>query len=209
MSHVDRDNPSPSKVPAHRNRTLMAVLMAVFGFFLVWGVAQVSPGADRGLMLLADMRSAVLVVGVPLLLLTMIYGWAGVVDAVAYVFRKPTPGKTATDAATFFRLWAAFALASGFLATLVALIVMLGRMENPALLGPGLAVAMVSQLYGVLTAMMCTALAAVVTRRHNGPASLSPVASEAAGVSGVTVVAGTITTLMAFGILMLSLSPAL
>ena len=126
MSHVDRDNPSSHQVPIHRNRTLVAILMAVFGFFLVWGVAQVSPGADRSLMLLADMRSGVLVVGVPLLILTMIYGWAGVVDALAYVFRKPAPGKSAAAAATLFRLWAAFALASGFLATLVALIVMLG-----------------------------------------------------------------------------------
>ena len=139
----------------------------------------------------------------------MIYGWAGVVDALSFVIRKPTPGKTAADAATFFRLWAAFALASGFLTTLVALIVMLGHMEEPSHLGPGLAVAMVSQLYGVLTAMACIALAAAVTRRHNGPAGLAPVASQAAVVGGVTVVAGTITTLMAFGILMLSLSPAL
>ena len=47
----------------------MAILTAVFGFFLVWGVAQVSPGADKGLMLLTDLRSAVLVAGVPLLIL--------------------------------------------------------------------------------------------------------------------------------------------
>lgn len=187
----------------------MAILMLVFGFFLMWAVTQVSLGADKGLMLLADMRSAVLVVGAPLLILTMIYGWAGVVDALSYLFRKPTPGKTAADAATFFRLWAAFALTSGFLATLVALIVMLGHMDEPSRLGPGLAVAMVSQLYGVLTAMICIALAAAVTRRHNGPATLAPLASEAVGIGGVTVVAGTITTLMAFGILLLSLSPAL
>lgn len=207
MPPVDRDNPS-HRVPIHRNRTLMAILIAVFGFFLVWGVAQVAPGADKGLMLLADTSSAVLVGGVPLLILTMIYGWAGVGDALSYLFRKPAPGKTAADAATFFRLWAAFALASGFLATMVALIVMLGHMDEPARLGPGLAVAMVSQLYGMLAATTCIALAAAVTRRHNGPASLAPVASEAAAVGGVTIVAGTITTLMAFGILILSLSPA-
>lgn len=187
----------------------MTVLVAVFGFFLVWGLVQVSPGAEDGLMPLVDLRSGLMVVVAPLLVLTMIYGWAGVVDALGYVFRKPTPGKTATDAATLFRLWAAFALAGGFLATLVALIVMLGHMDDPARLGPGLAVALVSQLYGVSTATICIALAATVTKRHNGTASLAPVASEAAGVGGVTVVAGTITTLMAFGILMLSLSPAL
>ena len=209
MRKLDRTCPPPSDAALHRNRTLIPVLLGVFGLSLLSGVLLASPSLGGVLSELVDVPIAVLVIGTPLLVLTLVYGWAGVVDACGYCFGHPSPGKKAADAATFFRLWAAFALAAGFLVTLVGLILMLGHLNDPAQLGPGLSAALLGQVYGVFIAAACVVLSAVVTRRHNGQAALAPLASEAAGMGGITVIAGTVTTLIAFGILMLSLSPGL
>ena len=205
MQRVDVSDPAVGEVPAHRNRNVISVLVGVVGFCFVWVLAAYSgvPGNAVGTFL--NFPTAAVVIGGPLVILVMIFGWAGVVDAIGYVFRKPAHGSAAADAATFFQLWAAFALASGFLATLVGLMMMLRRLDDPSHIGLGMATALLSQLYGVFIAVICIALAAIVARRHKGAAEALPIARRSAGVAGITVIAGTMTILIAFGILMLSL----
>jgi len=193
-------------VPVHRDRNILSVLVGIVGFFAVWGCTAALGGA-RTVGALLDLPAALLVCLTPATILTAVYGWAGVADAVAWVFRKPTPGKTAAEAVMFFQLGAAFALAGGFLASMVGLILMLAQTRDLARVGPGLAVALLSQLYGVFLAVVCIAVAAYVARKHNGPPQSSPVAYRAAGVAGITMIAGTLTAMIAFGILMLSVAP--
>jgi len=155
------------------------------------------------------MPSAALVLLTPLTILIAVYGWTGVLDACTWIIRKPTPGKTAEDAVTFFQLGAAFALAGGFLATVVGLIIMLTRMDSIGGVGPGMAIALLSQLYGVFLAVICVAVAAFIARRHNSLLCAAPLARRAAGIAGITTIAGTLTVMIAFGILMLSIAPNL
>lgn len=197
-------------VPVHRNRNAISALVGIVGFFSVWGLTAALESDGRVLAVFLDVPSAVLVVLTPVTILFAVYGWAGVLDAFAWVFRRPTPGKPARDAVVFFELAAAFALAGGFLATMVGMILMLANMDDVSMIGSGMALTLLSQLYGVFLAVVCIALAAYLARRHNDPADDStPVGRRAAGIAGITTIAGTLTVMVAFGIMMLSLAPNL
>ncbi|MBN2562771.1 MAG: MotA/TolQ/ExbB proton channel family protein [Phycisphaerae bacterium] len=198
---------SPATPPVHRNRNLISALVGIVGFFAVWGYATFLGSGGEILDVFLDFPAAVLVVLTPVTILFAVYGWAGIIDAFAWVFRKPTPGKTAEDAVTFFQLGAAFALASGFLATVIGLVIMLRCMDDVSRIGPGMAIALLSQLYGVFIAVVCIALAAHIARRHSGRKSAGSLAHRSAGIAGITTIAGTLTAMITFGILMLSLAP--
>lgn len=202
--HVEPSESAESGTPIHRCRSIVAVLFGLVGFFVLVGLMLYLSATDHMLSLFVNVPALIWMVVAPVTLLLPIFGWAGLIDAISYVAREPSPSRNADDAVTVFRLWAAFSLASGFIATMVGLVVMLGAIEDPATLGPGMAVALLSQLYGVLMAVICVAIAAIIARRHNGPSTALPVSRQAAGVAGITVVAGTMTVLVAFGILMLA-----
>jgi flagellar motor component MotA len=193
----------------HRDRNAISALVGIVGFFSVWGLTTALAADGNMLAVFVDIPSAVLVVLTPATILFAVYGWAGVVDAFAWIFRRPTPGKPAREAAVFFQLAAAFALAGGFLATMVGMVLMLANMDDVSMIGSGMALTLLSQLYGVFLAVLFIALAAYVTRRHNDSVDGTPVARRAAGVAGITTIAGTLTVLVVFGIMMLSLAPNL
>lgn len=209
MQAIQTSSVSTAHVPIHRNRNLISALVGVIGFFTLWGLALMDSSQGDPAGAFVNPPSAAIVIGVPLVILMMVFGWAAVIDAFCYLFRKPQPGPAAADAVTFFQLWAAFALACGFLATVVELISMLRCLDDPTLIGPPMAFALLSQLYGVFIAVICIALAAYIARKHHDADVPSPVARRAASVAGITIIAGTMTVLMAFGILMLSIAPSL
>lgn len=201
---VATSGPDIENTPIHRGRGIVSVLFGLVGFFVLLGLMLYVLAVDHAVAMFVNVPAMTWMFLAPPALLLPIYGWAGIIDAFAYLVRPPAPGRTADDAVTLFRLWAAFALAAGFLATMVCLILMLGTIEDPGRLGTGMAVALLSQLYGVFIAVICVAIASIIARRHNGPPSALSLSRQAAGVAGITVVAGTMTVLVAFGILMLA-----
>lgn len=200
---------NPPNVPIHRDRNMISALAGIMGFFFVWGVFLSNGAGADTLGTFLDLPSALMVVLAPLTILLAVYGWKGIVDACSWVARQPAPGKTADDAVTFFQLAAGLALATGFLGTLVGLMIMLRFLEDPARLGPGMAVALMTQLYGVFIAVICISVAAYVARRHRCVAAAKTIGFRAAGVAGITAIAGLFTVLISFCILMLSMSPGL
>lgn len=209
MSSLHMDPVAPGVRPIHRDRHLIPILVGIIGFFVVLGVAQsiqVGRNMQQGWV---HAYSFLIVSLAPLALLAVVYGWAGVVDAFLWIVRRPTTGDASREAVTFFQLAAAFAMAFGFLNTLVGLVLTLTDLADTRRLGPGIALALLSQLYGVFIAVTCIGIAAYIARRHQGSPVLAPLARRAASVAGLTVVAGTLTTLLVFGILMLSVAPGL
>jgi hypothetical protein len=208
--NTDRSQPEGTTpgTPIHRDRNIISALVGIVGFFSVWGYVAFLGSGGHILEVFLDVPSAILVALIPVTILFAVYGWAGVIDACAWVFRKPTSGKTAQDAVMFFQLGAAFALACGFLTTMIGLVLMLRNMDDVRQIGPGMAIALLSQLYGVFIAVICIAVAAYVARRHNGVTETAPLARRAAGIAGITTIAGTLTAMIAFGILMLSVAPS-
>ncbi len=192
----------------HRHRNTGSAIVGVIGFLAVWGYALHMGTGGNAVGAFLNVPSAMLVLLAPLAIMIAVYGWAGVIDGCWWVFRKPTPGKTAEEAVGFWQLWSAFALASGFLGTMVGMVVMLTRMEDSSQIGFGMAIALLTQLYGVFVAVIGIALAAHISRRHNGPGSVGRLARCGAGVAGITTIAGVLTAMVCFGILMLSLAPS-
>ena len=201
------ENRCPSSVPLHRDRNVLSVLLGIVGFFSIWGCTAlvVTPGSVLGTFL--DLPAALLVLLTPVTLLTAVYGWAGVVDACLWIFRKPATTKAAAEAVTFFQLGAAFALAGGFLTAMIGMVLVLRHAGEVGRIGPGMAAALLSQLYGVFIAVICIAVAAYIARRHQPGPLGAPVAHRAASIAGITTIAGTLTAMIVFGILMLSLAP--
>ncbi|HVP12316.1 MAG TPA: MotA/TolQ/ExbB proton channel family protein [Phycisphaerae bacterium] len=209
MQSASHDQLAPLHTPAYRNRSVLSALIGIIGFFCVLGVSVSLAGDVHSLTPFLSVPSILIVIFAPLVVLIGVFGLAGVIDAWVWVFRRPTPGKTAEDASTFFQLAAGFALASGFLATVVGLILALKDLNDPRQAGFSMSVAMLSQLYGVFLAVVYLAIAAYVARRHNGVAGMAALAQRATSIAGLTTIAGVLTAMIAFGILMLSISPCL
>lgn len=209
MPSIRLDPIAPGARPIHRDRHLIPILIGIIGFFVVLGVAQSIQAGRNSQNGGVHAYSFLIVCLAPLALLATVYGWAGVADAFLWIVRRPTPGEASREAVTFFQLGAAFAMAFGFLNTLVGLVLSLTDLADTRRLGPGIALALLSQLYGVFIAVACIAAAAYIARRHQESPVLAPLARRAASVAGLTVVAGTLTTLLVFGILMLSVAPGL
>ncbi len=196
---------SRSRIPAHRHPRIGMVLGGIVAAFVLAGAVICAAAGLDTIMTFLSVPALVWVLAAPPILLACIYGPAGLVDAFAYAFRQPTPSETAADAMTLFRLWAAYALAAGFMATIVGLVAMLAALDDPAHLGQGMATALLSQLYGVFVAVICVSVSAAIGRRHNGPEGIQRLGRQSASVAGLTIVAGCMTTLVAFGLFMLAM----
>lgn len=195
-------------VPAHRDRNIIAAVCVVVGLFGIWAIA-LAFGRRGAIDETVNTCTTLLVILAPLVVLTAVYGWAGVVEAFTWIVRPSQPSEAVRDAATCFQLAAAFSLGFGFVGTVLGLVITLTNLQHPRELGPNLALTLVSQFEGVLLATLYLAASARVTRRHAGVVMLSPLARRTAGVAGATIIAGTLTTLVAFFILRLSVCPAL
>ncbi len=147
---------------------------------------------------------AALVVALPVTILMAVFGWAAPIDALLYATGHRKDPVVAKEAAQFFQLWAALALACGFIGTVIGLVVMLASLDDPGRIGPGMAVALLCQLYGVCIAVVCIVSAVVILRRHPDSDATRRLNRQAVAGAGITVVAGTMATLVAFGILMLA-----
>lgn len=148
--------------------------------------------------------SAAFVLALPLMILMAVFSWAAPIDALLYATGHRNEPVVAKEAAQFFQLWAALALACGFIGTVIGLVVMLANLDDPGKLGPGMAVALLSQLYGVCIAVVCIVSAVVILRRHPDSDATQRLNRQAVAGAGISVVAGTMATLIAFGILMLA-----
>ncbi|HWL94313.1 MAG TPA: MotA/TolQ/ExbB proton channel family protein [Phycisphaerae bacterium] len=191
-------------LPIHRDHNILSMLGGIIGFFLLLGAMLYLTAVDHVVDMIFNLPALAWMVLAPPALLMPVYGCAAIVHAFAYLWLPREPGSAASAAASVFRLWAAFALVSGFVATLVSVVVMLARLEDPSNIGAGMAIVLLGQLYGVFIAMICLSIATMIERRHNGAEGAMKLARQAGGVAGITVVAGTLTVLVAFGILMLA-----
>ncbi len=193
--------------PVRRDRNLISAFIGVIGFVAIWVLCLVAGGDNASTFI--DFLSAAVVIVTPATALLAIYGWAGCIDAVCWIGRRPSDDDSVDEAVTFFQLAAGFALSAGFLGTLIGLVIILTNLNDPSQIGPGMAVALLTQLYGVFIAVGCIGLGAYVARRHRRVAAARAVGLRAASVAGITTVAGTVTVLMIFCLLLLSLSPGL
>jgi len=193
----------PSDAPAAATPSGVLLILPI----LIVGATACTPGLLHQPLSMQYMPA--LLTLAPLLMAVAVHGWSAAAEASHWLVRKPLCDPAAAQAAAFFQLAAAFALVFGLIGTGVTLVAVLGDLDHPKSLGPGVAAAMMSQLYGVLVATIHSALGAFIARRHGAVDQFARIARRSTVAAGLCVVAGALTTLLAFGILRLSLAPVL
>ncbi|MBU0927084.1 MAG: hypothetical protein KKA67_05005 [Spirochaetes bacterium] len=113
-----------------------------------------------------DPASALIALGVPLLLLKAGWSFKGMGAAFRNALSDSAGGAELEDARLFFATAFRYLMATGPMAFLLGLIAILGNLADKARLGPNLAVALISMFYAVLTALLvCLPLEAAAKRR--------------------------------------------
>ena len=117
---------------------------------------------------------------------------------------EPCSAADANRHAAVFSTMRMVAIGSGLVGTLIGLVCMLANMDDPKSIGPAMAVALLTALYGVFLSEMCFApMSNRIVAKAEASSSDGP---SPAGVShGVMVVIPLV--LMAFFILLLSFTP--
>lgn len=186
----------------HRDANVISIVAGVVVFLLLTALMLGAPDDAAAAFFSLPMLAWIAIV--PAAVLLIVYGWQGVASGIGHVWMARTPGRGAADASMMFQLWAAFSLVAGFLAATSGLVVMAAQVDVPGRLGRGMAMVLLGELYGAALAVILLALAATVHRRHQGPGTPDPMPRRAASAAALTVAAGAVTTLVAFGILLLS-----
>ncbi len=162
MQNDENETDSGSHEAARDSTAASRVLgIAAFAALILWAITGKS---DLGAFI--DPRSFAIAFLGPVALLIASFGWRGAKAALGTLFSRSSSQRETTDAASFFRLAAVFALACGFLGALIGLVIMLQNMDAPATIGPALALTLLTQLYGVLLAVLSVVSATVVSRRQ-------------------------------------------
>lgn len=144
-----------------------------------------------------DEGSLVVALGCPIALLIACFGWGGCSRSFEALFG----GRATTEGVSFFRMGAGFCFACGFLGTVIAMVMILINTNNPTSVGPALAMALLTQLYGVFMAVLCFTASISIARRISGDSAL-----EEASRSSMTIsVAGTAIALSSVMIAFLSI----
>ena len=193
---------------AHRNPNLLAALIGIVGFFVLWGLSWGAVGSARYAGAALNPLSAIVIVISPFLVLMPVYGAAGIVDGFLWLRRERREGSDPLDAASMFQFAAALAIGFGFAGTLISLVAALVHSGGPTGgLASQIAVALMGQLYGIFAAVIYIILAAMISRRHGTASDLVSMSRRGTSAAGLTVIAGSLTTLIAFGIIMLNAAP--
>ena len=185
----------------YRNAASTSLVWRVIGFgafgcLLLWAM-----GSRCWVGTFIDPPSFAIAVGAPLALLLGIFGWSAVREAVAVLLGR-SGSQDVARSVSFFRLGAAFALAGGLLGTLIGLVIMLKNMDDPSAIGPGMAVALLTQLYGVGLAMMSCSAAAIITHRAEHARALNEVSRQSVPVAGAAAAVGLVCAFMTFSFML-------
>jgi flagellar motor component MotA len=139
---------------------LLAVLIIALGFVLM---ALTTGG---GLLYFLDLPSVSILIISPLVYHLALFGPAGFKRAFAAPFRKEVSLEQVTSAQLFFKAYNKVTWIAAFIAVLVGLIAILAHLEDPKLLGPNLAVMLVSLLYAeIMNGILILPLSLLLKRR--------------------------------------------
>jgi len=119
-----------------------------------------------GALTYVDPASALIALGVPVLLLKAGWSFSGMGAAFRKALSDEATRAELEDARLFFATAFRYLMATGPMAFLLGLIAILGNLRETAKVGPNLAVALISMFYCLLTGLMvCLPLEAAAKRR--------------------------------------------
>lgn len=179
-----------------------AIGLAVFFAVLCWTLWTFSGGHVQAFH---DVAGIVLMCGLTIGLLLASCGWRGICNAFRVLTRGDERSERCRDAAGTFRLAATFTLISGYVGTLIGLVSMLMNMADPSQIGAGMAVALLTMLYGALAAALLFVAATVIARREPTCETFDTTTRWALPTTGAVTAFGVMGCLLAFFLVLLSM----
>lgn len=117
-------------------------------------------------LVIVDPPSALLVIGIPLLLLKAGWSFRGMGAAFRHALSSAATKAELEDARLFFATAFRYLMVTGPLVFLLGIIAMLGNVGDPSKIGPNLAVALISPFYCLVAGLvLCLPLEAAAKRR--------------------------------------------
>lgn len=151
--------PLPASLPA---RTLL-------GFVLVSSFISLLILSGSPLANFVDLPCIIVVVGITVSGLYMAFPHQHIKRVLGIYFSEgDISQQAAQDCQSVFRHAANLAVASGLIGTLIGLVQMLQAMEDPTAIGPAMAVALLTLMYGMILRLFCLNAAAQCANRASG-----------------------------------------
>ena len=127
--------------------------MGILGFILM--VVLIALGLNQSTQLgyYVDIGSAIITVGVTIFALLMSYG-SGFGSAVKAVLSRESDARSLKLAIAVFERGRSYAIVAGALGSVVGMVIILKNLDDPSALGPGLAMCLVTMLYGLALAYL-------------------------------------------------------
>lgn len=176
--------------------------VGLFAVMIVWVLWSSTEGNT---MVFWNTPSVILTFGCMAGLLLATFGWEGAYNAFRTLGLGGSTVRDQSEAIGFFRLAAVFAIASGFLGTLIGLIAMLCNMSDPSQIGAGMAIALLTQLYGAMVAVLCCVASGIIARQVPTGEAVGATTRRLVPAAGAAA-AGIAFSLLAFGIMLLSIA---
>lgn len=148
---------------------------------------------SSSLMVFVDLASLLITIGSAAGAVAAVRGPMGLIQMVR-VTMSQTPREGVEQATSSWLMFGGFAVLGGVLGTLIGLVHMLQSLTDPAAIGPAMAVALLTQLYGVGTLILSLIAAFSCARR-----------ASSASLGGLTVVTTPAATMLALGLAPLSM----
>ncbi|MFH1566574.1 MAG: MotA/TolQ/ExbB proton channel family protein [Gemmatimonadota bacterium] len=142
--------------------------MRIVGLIIILTAFMVGIGSNLSAMI--DIPSAIITIGGALGMLW--FSGASVGGMIGAVFSGAAAPDQLKAAAGAWRLAGTYLMAAGALGTIIGLVIMLKNLDDPAGLGPGCAIAILTILYGLFLAFaICKPLASRLDDRAAAAAS--------------------------------------
>ena len=123
--------------------------MRIIGLLLITAAvalgSEAHPTAD-GVLFFLDFQSAVFVLGGTLALL--LFSGSSIGTMFKVLFSNDVTPEEVQAGSRAWTLTGVYSLTVGAIGTIVGLVIMLNNMDDPAAIGPGMAIALLTQLYG-------------------------------------------------------------
>ena len=123
--------------------------MGIVGFVILTGLVFLGVGSV--VVALIDVPSALIIILPCIALLLFSFG-TKIVKAVITVFNKDADKESLMLGVAFFDRARSYIVAAGVLGTLIGQMIMWRNMDDPAVMGPGLALSLLTQAYALLIA---------------------------------------------------------
>ncbi len=176
--------------------------------FICAGVILLAAAAGHRLNAFLDLAGLLLTTGGTIALLVVSLGLGAFKSTARTLLSGPASEADAVATRCFLRQTATYALACGYLGSVLGMMLVLMNMADPSQIGPGLALALLSQVYGVVIALLAYCASTRWERRMGNAAEWERLSRRTLTETCIAAGAGTASLLMLFMLLYVALGPS-